>query len=184
MFLDRPTTLFRTKEKVTDTLREQVTRPGHVYVPYNAKNTYIYISFFAFHSVNVFKFVRRLRTTFSILLWNTPTSIKTRCVFSTSTSQYPLMLLVINRMYLILEYTVLISDPIALHILTHNLSLSSLLRYLVAFESTHVPTSPPSTELDKCNYFKSFHGHQQLAPPPPSRLYGTVRIQFIVQQHR
>ena len=60
-------------------------------------------------------------------------------VLSTSASQYPLMLLVINRMYLIREYNVLIGDPIAVQILRHNLSLSSVSRYPVAYESTHAP---------------------------------------------
>ena len=114
--------------------------------------------------------------TFFILMLNTSMSVKTHCVLSTSASQYPLMLSVINRMYLIRDNTVLIGDPTTVLILTYNLSLSSVPRYAVASESTHVPNSPSSTELDKCTYFKSFRGHQQLASPPPSRLYGTVRI--------
>ena len=64
-----------------------------------------------------------------------------------------------------------------MQILTHNPSLPSVSRYPVALESTHVPSSPSSTELDKCTYFESFRGHQQLASPPPSGRYGTVRIQ-------
>ena len=74
-----------------------------------------------------YKFVRRLRATFCfVMLLYTPMSVKTRCVLSASASQYPLMLSVINHMYLTREYTVLISDSIAVQILTHNLSLSSV----------------------------------------------------------
>ena len=65
--------------------------------------------------------------------------VKPRCVLSTSASQYPLMLLAINRMLLIREYTVLIGDPIAVQILTHNPSLSFVSRYPVAFASSHAP---------------------------------------------
>ena len=108
-------------------------------------------------------------------------SVKTRCALSASANQYPLMLLVINGMYLIREYTELIVDPIAVEILTHNPSLSSVLRYSVAFGSTHVPNSPSPTELDKYTYFKSFRGHQQRASSPPSWLYGTV---VLCQHHR
>ena len=67
-------------------------------------------------------------------------SVKTRCVLSTSASRYPLIiLLVINRMYLIHEYNVLIGDPIAVQILTHNPSPSSVSRYPVTFENPHAP---------------------------------------------
>ena len=66
-------------------------------------------------------------------------SVKTRCVLSTFANLYPLMLLAINRMYLIREYTVLIGDPIAVQILTHNLSLSFVSRYSIAFASSHAP---------------------------------------------
>ena len=62
-----------------------------------------------------------------------------------------------------------------MQVLTNNPSLYFISRYPVAFESTHVPSSPSSTELDECTYFKSFRGHQQLASSPPSRLSGTVR---------
>ena len=44
---------------------------------------------------------------------------------------------------------------------------------------SRVPTcqsSPSSTELDKCTYFKSFCWHQQLVSPSLNRLHGTVRI--------
>ena len=74
-----------------------------------------------------------------VLLLNTLMSVKTRCVLSASASQHPQILLVINRMYLIREYTVLIGDPIAVQILSHNPSLSCVLRYPVAFESPHAP---------------------------------------------
>ena len=60
-----------------------------------------------------FKFVRRLRATFFVVLMDTLISVKTRCVLSASACQYPLMIFVINCMYLIHEYTVLIGDPIA-----------------------------------------------------------------------
>ena len=52
----------------------------------------------------------------------------------TSASLYQLVLLVIGRMTLIRKYTVLIGDPIAVQILTHSPSLSSVSRYPVAFE--------------------------------------------------
>ena len=55
MFLDANNHSLTGKRKVTDTLREQVTRPGNIYVPYNAENTLLLF---------IFKFVRRLRATF------------------------------------------------------------------------------------------------------------------------
>ena len=39
--------------------------------------------------------------------------------------------------------------------------------------------SPSSEGPGKCAYFKSFRRHQQLAPPSPDRLHGTVRISFL-----
>ena len=66
-------------------------------------------------------------------------SVKTRCVLSTSASQYPLTLLAINRMYLIREYTVLIGDRNAVQILTRNSSLCFVPRYSVTFASSHAP---------------------------------------------
>ena len=56
------------------------------------------------------------------------------CSFYVSASLYPLVLLAIGRITLIPEYTVLIGDPIAVQILTHNPSLSSVSRYPDAFE--------------------------------------------------
>ena len=116
----------------------------------------------------IFKFVRRLRTTLFCFVVENSTVRTTRCVLLTSSNLYPMVSLV--NFFL----------PYVFHaqILTHNPCLSSASRYPVAFESIHVPSSPLSTELDKCNYFKSFRGHQQLASPPPGWLYGTVRIYF------
>ena len=57
------------------------------------------------------------------------------CSFYVSASPNQLVLLVIGRMTLIREYTVLIGNPIAVQILTHNPScLSPVSRYPVAFE--------------------------------------------------
>ena len=65
--------------------------------------------------------------------------VKTRCVPLASASQYPLMMLVINHIYLIRAYTVLIGDPIAVQMLMHNPPLSFVSRYPVASESPHAP---------------------------------------------
>ena len=90
-----------------------------------------------------------------------PTVCAARCAALAFASLYPLMLLVISRMYLIREYTVLIVDPIAGHYYCNAqpLSIFCFAKPLV-FVSTHVPSYPSSTELDKCTYFKSFRGHQ------------------------
>ena len=55
-----------------------------------------------------------------------------------SASLYQLVLLVIGRTTLIREYTVLIGDPIAVQILTHNPSLS-LFRDTPLLPSPHAP---------------------------------------------
>ena len=56
------------------------------------------------------------------------------CIQLTSASLYHLVLLVIDRTTPTREYTVLIGDPIAVQILTHNPSLSSVWQYPHAFE--------------------------------------------------
>ena len=57
------------------------------------------------------------------------------CSLYVSASLYQLVLLVSGRTTLIREYAVLIGDPIAVQILTHSPSLSSVSRYPVASES-------------------------------------------------
>ena len=91
---------------------------------------------------------------FFVLLLNTLMSVKMRCVLSASAMQYPLILLVIGRMYLIREYAVLICDPIAVQILTHNPSLSCGLQYPVAFESPH---APKLTVINRTCHVHLFH---------------------------
>ena len=58
----------------------------------------------------------------------------TACIQLTSASLYHLVLVVIDRTTSTREYAVLIGDPIAVQILTHNPSLSSVSRYPDAFE--------------------------------------------------
>ena len=93
------------------------------------------------------------------MLLNTLMSVKTCCDLSASARQYPLILLVIDRMYLIREYAVLIGDPIAVQILTHNLSLSCGLRYPVAFESPH---APKLTVINRTCHVHLFHQFSRL----------------------
>ena len=89
-----------------------------------------------------------------------------------------MLLVIISRTYLIREHTVLIVDPIAVHYYCNAepFFIFRLIKFF-AFVKTHVPSSPSSTELNKCTHFKSFRGHQQLTSPPPSRLrYSTYIV--------
>ena len=103
-------------------------------------------------------------------------SVKTRCVLLASTSQYPLMLLVISHMYLVREYTVLIDDPIAVQILTHIHSLSSITRNPVAFESPHVLKLAVINPTCHVHLLQELSRAQTACSVATQPAYGTVRI--------
>ena len=95
------------------------------------------------------------------------------CSFYVSASLYQLVLLVIGRMTLIREYTVLIGDSIAVQILTHNPCLSPVSRYLVAFESPRAEACHHQPDLPRASTPKAFarissllHRHPHVYPVP------------------
>ena len=92
---------------------------------------------FGFYPVNVLQLYGRLRATFfGVILYCTRIlQYNKLCSLYVSASLYQLVLSVIGRTTFIREYTVLIGDPIAVQILTHNPYLSSVSRYPAASES-------------------------------------------------
>ena len=90
-----------------------------------------------------------------------------------SASLYQLMLLVIGRTTLIGKYTVLIIDPFAVQILTHNPSLSSVSRYPVASESPRAEPRHRQPDLSRAPTPRAFarvssllHRHPPAHPVP------------------
>ena len=172
MFLDANNhSLSSRGQKITYTLPEETV-------------TYIYPTMrkihwfsFAFHSVNAFKSVRRLRATlFFVLSLNTLISVKPRRVLYAPASQYPRMLLVVNHIYLIREYTVLIGDPNAVKILTHNPSLSYVPRYSVAFEDSHAPKLAVINRTCHVHLLQELLRTATACSIATQAAYGTVRI--------
>ena len=99
------------------------------------KNSTFTSTLVLFHPEDTILCCTQLRAFFFLLLLLNTLLLQRACVQLTSASLYQLVLLVIGRMALLIrEYTALIGDPIAVQILTHNPSLSSISRYSVAFE--------------------------------------------------
>ena len=119
---------------------------------------------------------------FFVSLLNTLMYVKTRCALSASASQYSLMLLVIDHIYLIRAYTKLIGDSIAVQILMHNPPLSFVSRYPVASESPHAP------KLAVVNQTSHMHLPQELSRAPtafstvtePISWYSTYVYRYVV----
>ena len=87
-------------------------------------------------------------------------------------------------MTLICEYTVLIGDPIAVQMLTHNPSLSSVSRYPVTFEfpraeARHhrpdLPRAPTPRAFEGINSLLRRHATSPLPPTPGSSRDGHPR---------
>ena len=78
------------------------------------------------------------------------------CSLYVSAGLYHLVLLVIGRTSLIREYNVLIGNPIAVQILTHNPPLSSVSRYPVASESPRAKARHHQPDLPRAPTPRAF----------------------------
>ena len=91
----------------------------------------------------------------------------------------PTILLVIGHMTLIREHTVLISDPIAVQILTHNPSLSSVSRYPVALEFPRAGARHHQPDLPHAPTPRAFARISSLLHRhPPSFRYSTYLVYY------